>query len=116
MSFNYRIKKLKFDLDGNGKIEEIYFPAKGSGFLAIDLNEDGIINNGFELFGPATANGFEELAKYDEDSNRWIDESNSIFLKLKIWVKTLKKTVFYFPLKTSKYPLYILATYRFLTN
>jgi hypothetical protein len=34
-----------------------------------------------------TGNGFEELAKYDDDGNGWIDEADAIYSKLKVWTK-----------------------------
>jgi hypothetical protein len=79
--------KYYFDLDTDGKKDQISFLKEGSGFLALDLNNDGIINNGKELFGPATGNGFVELAAYDQDQNNWIDENDPIFAKLRIWTK-----------------------------
>lgn len=80
-------KKYEFDLDSNGSKDKISFVQPGSGFLALDLNGDGIVNNGQELFGPKTGNGFAELAKYDEDGNGWIDESDSVFSRLRLWTK-----------------------------
>ncbi len=77
-----------FDLDGDGEADELHNLAKGSGFLALDKNEDGIINDGLELFGVKTGNGFGELAAYDEDGNGWIDENDPIFTKLRIMTIT----------------------------
>ncbi len=77
----------EFDLDSDGKMENINFVNPGSGFLAFDKNSDNIINNGSELFGPGTGNGFEELAAFDEDQNRWIDENDAIFSKLSVWTR-----------------------------
>ncbi|MCR5415848.1 MAG: hypothetical protein K6E79_03530 [Pseudobutyrivibrio sp.] len=74
-----------FDLDGDGEEEEINNIGPGSGFLALDRNEDGEINNGMELFGAKTGNGFAELAVFDEDGNGWIDENDPIYEKLRIW-------------------------------
>ena len=51
----------------------------------MDLNEDGTINDGNELFGTQSGNGFADLAKYDKDGNGWIDEADEIFSKLKVW-------------------------------
>lgn len=82
--------KFSFDLDSNGKDERISFAGPGSGFLAIDLNSDGVINNGKELFGPNTGNGFKELSRYDNDSNGWIDEADTIYNALRIWTKDAK--------------------------
>ena len=75
-----------FDLDADGKEEEISM-LKGSGYLALDKNGDGIINDGSELFGTRNGDGFADLAQYDEDGNGWIDENDSIWSKLKIWCK-----------------------------
>ena len=76
-----------FDIDADGEMDEISGLGKGSGFLALDLNGDGIINDGSELFGTKSGNGFADLAKYDEDGNGWIDENDAIWSKLKIWCK-----------------------------
>ncbi|SHO45482.1 hypothetical protein [Desulfopila aestuarii] len=76
-----------FDIDMDGRQDQIAFTKPGSGFLALDKNEDGQINNGSELFGPTTGSGFGELATYDEDGNGWIDENDNIFDKLRIWSK-----------------------------
>ncbi|MCR5144658.1 MAG: hypothetical protein K6B67_05060 [Lachnospiraceae bacterium] len=80
-------QKYLFDLDADGKKEEISFAGEESGFLAIDKNGDGKINDGSELFGTKSGDGFKDLAAYDEDGNGWIDENDSIFKDLKVWMK-----------------------------
>lgn len=80
-------QKFFFDLDADGNEEHISFAGKGSGFLAIDKNGDGKINDGSELFGTQSGDGFKDLAAYDEDGNGWIDENDSIFNRLRIWSK-----------------------------
>ena len=80
-------QKFFFDLDTDGKEEEISFAGKGSGFLALDRNGDGKINDGSELFGTKSGDGFKDLASYDADGNGWIDENDAIFSQLKIWTK-----------------------------
>jgi hypothetical protein len=77
----------EFDLDNDGKTENISFVSAGSGFLAFDKNNDQKINNGSELFGPGTGNGFEELAIWDGDQNGWIDENDDVFSKLSVWTR-----------------------------
>jgi len=79
--------KFMFDLDSDGTQEEISFAGKGSGFLALDLNGDGVINDGTELFGTKSGDGFSDLAKYDSDGNGWIDEADDIFDRLRVWTK-----------------------------
>ncbi|MGB0591463.1 MAG: hypothetical protein ACPGU1_17455 [Myxococcota bacterium] len=74
-----------FDLDVDGREEQIAMLAPGSAYLAHDANGDGVVNDGSELFGPSTGNGFGELAQYDDDGNGWIDEGDDIFRGLRLW-------------------------------
>lgn len=80
-------EKFYFDLDADGKNEQISFLSQGSGFIALDINNDGIINDGSELFGTRTGDGFKELSAFDEDNNGWIDENDPIYERLRIWTK-----------------------------
>lgn len=57
---NISDQKFMFDLDCDGETESISKLGKGTGFLAYDKNEDGIINDGRELFGATTGDGFGE--------------------------------------------------------
>lgn len=77
--------KFRFDLDCDGNEDDISTFSSNSAFLALDLNEDGVINDGSELFGTRSGNGFYDLSTYDEDHNGWIDEADSVFDKLKIF-------------------------------
>lgn len=77
-------QKFFFDIDADGVQDEISMLSKDSGYLALDANADGIINDGSELFGTQSGNGFEDLQAHDSDGNGWIDEADSIFQKLKI--------------------------------
>ncbi len=79
--------KFFFDLDSDGTEDPVSLLQPGSGFLALDGNGDGVVNNGSELFGPSTGNGFAELARHDEDGNGWIDENDSIYDRLRIWTR-----------------------------
>lgn len=80
-------QKFFFDLDSDGKAEEISELGKGSGFLALDKNGDGKVNDGNELFGTKSGDGFKDLAEYDKDGNGWIDENDAVFSQLKVWTK-----------------------------
>lgn len=80
-------QRFKFDLDADGSKEEINFVAGGSGFLALDRNGDGKINDGSELFGARSGDGFQELAALDSDHNGWIDENDPAFKQLRVWTK-----------------------------
>lgn len=77
--------RFAFDLDSDGFEEDVPLLKPGSGFLVFDINNDGAVNNGSELFGPRTGNGFNELAAHDIDANNWIDENDPVYNQLYVW-------------------------------
>jgi hypothetical protein len=93
---------VRFDFFANGKPIQMAWTARGwnGGFLALDRNGNGKIDNGTELFGNVTPqpnpasggkNGFLALAAYDQPANGGnndgiIDPLDSIYSKLVIWV------------------------------
>ncbi len=79
--------RFEFDLDSDGKNEKIPFLSDGSGFIVFDKNQNGKIDNGAELFGASTGNGFYELSQFDTDKDGWIDEDDKYFNRLKVWLK-----------------------------
>jgi hypothetical protein len=81
-------QRFAFDLNADGTAsEQINFLGNGSGFLSFDRNADGRINDGSELFGARTGNGFAELAALDDDSNGWIDENDAAYAQLSVWIR-----------------------------
>jgi hypothetical protein len=78
-------KRFAFDLDADGKTEAVNALGSGSGYLAIDRNADGRINDGSELFGTRSGDGFADLAAFDDDGNQWLDEADAAFGALRIW-------------------------------
>ncbi|MBD3767739.1 MAG: hypothetical protein IE928_07270 [Gammaproteobacteria bacterium] len=80
------LNKIEFDLVAQeAGMESIHQLNASSGYLALDRNGNGTIDDGTELFGPNSGNGFSELAQLDEDGNGWIDEADSSFAQLQIW-------------------------------
>lgn len=77
--------KISFDINMDGSREFISVPGGSSGFLVLDKNKNGNIDDGSELFGPQTGNGFLELSEYDSDNNGWIDENDPVYDSLQIW-------------------------------
>jgi hypothetical protein len=92
-------RKFEFDIDADGELDNISFAGEGSGFLALDRNGDGVINDGSELFGPSSGSGFGELRAHDLDGNGWIDENDDIFSKLRVWSKGADGSDMLFTLK-----------------
>lgn len=80
-------QKFLFDVDHDGIVDEISQLSSKSGYLALDKNGDGIINDGSELFGTSSGDGFKDLAQYDTDGDGWIDEDDEVWSKLLIWSK-----------------------------
>jgi hypothetical protein len=78
-------QRFSFDLNADGQTELINGLTGGSGFLVFDRNNDGKINNGREMFGPSSGNGFAELSALDDDKNGWIDENDSAYNQLQVW-------------------------------
>ncbi len=91
-----------FDLDKNGFAEKTAWTEGNDGFLAIDRNGNGIIDDGCELFsdyvikkdGTKAINGFDALKDFDDNVNEEtgeigdgvINEKDSCFKDLLVWV------------------------------
>ncbi len=68
--------------------------AGGDGLLAIDLNGNGKIDNGTELFGTGTllangtraSNGYQAMAQYDTNGDGKLDAGDAQFSQLRVWV------------------------------
>lgn len=90
LSFNGKACELTkdciaFDLNADGTPEQIPGLGTGSAFLVFDRNGNGKADNGSELFGVASGNGFADLALLDGDKNGWIDEADAAFSQLAVW-------------------------------
>lgn len=83
--------EFEFDIDADGETEWINALVDSSGWLALDKNGDGKINDGSELFGALSGDGFADLAEYDEDQNGFIDEADAIYNDLLVWTKTAEQ-------------------------
>lgn len=78
-------KTVSFDLDADGVLDDMPTLSAGAAFLAIDKNNNGEIDNGTELFGSQTGNGFFELAEYDSNQDGFINQHDDVFNQLLVW-------------------------------
>ncbi|MCS6838562.1 MAG: hypothetical protein NZ480_06910, partial [Bdellovibrionaceae bacterium] len=84
-----------FDLSNIGFKQQVgWISGQQGALLSIDLNGNGVIDNGSELFGEFTVlkhtgeraqNGFVALAQYDANKDGFIDSKDPIFHKLLLW-------------------------------
>lgn len=79
-------QQMQFDLDANGRKESLAMLGNGSAYLALDKNGNGRIDDGRELFGALSGDGFADLARYDDDGNGFIDSADAVFKDLKLWL------------------------------
>jgi Ca2+-binding RTX toxin-like protein len=74
-----------FDIDNDGFAEHTAWVSGNDGFLARDLNGNGLIDGQSELFGNATTSGFAALATLDSNADGVINASDTAFSTLRIW-------------------------------
>ena len=84
---------LMFDLGATGVKQSVGWIKPDDGLLALDLNGNGLIDSGAELFGDATrlssgltaADGFEALADLDSNGDGKISSLDAQFTSLRVW-------------------------------
>jgi VCBS repeat-containing protein len=85
---------VSFDLLNTGSKQTVGWVDKHDGLLAIDLNGDGQINSGAELFGDHTQlangalakDGWAALTAMDTNGDGKVDAQDANFDKLRVWV------------------------------
>lgn len=81
---------IRFDVGANGLNATTAWLAAGEsmdGFLALDRNGNGVVDDGRELFGNQhhAANGFEELRRFDTNQDGVINAGDPVFSVLHVW-------------------------------
>jgi Ca2+-binding RTX toxin-like protein len=81
--------KARFDMDGNGGSDDSGWIGRGDGFLVVDLNGNGLVDDAAELsllsLKAGAKNSFEALAALDSDRNGRIDAGDARFGELRVW-------------------------------
>jgi Ca2+-binding RTX toxin-like protein/PAS domain-containing protein len=85
---------IQFDHDGNGFAERTGWVGAGDALLVWDLNGDGRITTGNELFGNHTrlsdgslaGHGFEALRGLDGNRDGRIDRRDAVWSQLRLWL------------------------------
>ncbi|WP_108104082.1 hypothetical protein [Pseudomonas mangrovi] len=77
-------RAVHFDLNADGRLDQVSMPDRDDALLALDRNGNGRIDDGRELFGDqnGAANGFAELARHDDNGDGRIDASDAIYRQL----------------------------------
>ena len=74
-----------FDLNGDFFREKTGWLKGDDGFLVLDGNANGRIDDISEMFGSATEGGYAELSAYDSNHDGKITAADLIWSELKIW-------------------------------
>ncbi|MFT5756766.1 MAG: hypothetical protein ACI9LM_001487 [Alteromonadaceae bacterium] len=74
-----------FDINQDHKMDNLPVFLGDVGYLVYDKNANNKADNGSELFGPTSGNGFNELAQLDENNNGFLDKEDSAYQKLYLW-------------------------------
>lgn len=85
---------MKFDINADGNQETIGWSDGKDALLVHDINHDGQINDGSELFGSATTlsdgsmakDGYEALRDLDSNKDNVIDSQDTAYNELKLWI------------------------------
>ncbi|GAA5216236.1 hypothetical protein GCM10025776_16040 [Corallincola platygyrae] len=73
------------DLNADGHSEQVATLADGSFYLVNDANSNGLADDGRELFGALSGDGFKELAQLDSNGNGFVDIEDDEFSQLRLW-------------------------------
>ncbi|HEX8193050.1 MAG TPA: calcium-binding protein, partial [Allosphingosinicella sp.] len=74
-----------FDIDGDYFAEATGWIDGDDGFLALDFNRNGLIDDISELFGDQDQSGFAELSLYDTSKDGKISAADAVWGDLRMW-------------------------------
>ncbi len=77
--------RYRFDLNLDGLADALPGLNPQAAYLVLDQNGNGRVDDGRELFGPASGRGFSELAALDENGDGLVNRQDSQFARLQLW-------------------------------
>lgn len=78
-------ESIYFDVDGDLFAERTGWLKGDDGFLVLDANGNGRIDDVSEMFGGVGVSGFEELATLDSDGDGKITMADALWSELQVW-------------------------------
>lgn len=115
-SASLRGDNIDFDIDGNGTNENMAVLGQNDYLLSLDKSKNGIIDNGRELFGPSSGNGFLELGFLDSNHDNKIDNSDMNFNNLRLLEFSSTKQQFLHTLSSKGVESIYLSTSKTITQ
>ena len=87
-----KYSRVKFDLNGDGTKEKTGWISGKEGFLVLDINQNGLVDSGRELFGNHSGwgkrsykNGYLAMEHFDTNKDGFLDRRDIVFYNLKLW-------------------------------
>lgn len=89
-------RRASFDWGGESACEDTDWPSSATPWLVFDRNDNGLIDDGGELFGTGTvlvsgetaADGFDALAELDDDGDGALTPRDAAWTRLALWADT----------------------------
>ena len=90
LNFSSGANGVAFDINADGAADQVAWTEGEDGILALDVDGNGTIDNGSEIFTPQFAGGqysssMAALASLDSNGDGRIDESDESFDRLVVW-------------------------------
>ena len=90
LDFSGILDGVSFDINADGLPDQMAWTVGEDGILALDVDGNGLIDNGSEIFSPAFAGGehagsLAALASLDANGDGLIDSGDSAYGSLKVW-------------------------------
>ncbi|MGH8693518.1 MAG: calcium-binding protein, partial [Burkholderiales bacterium] len=90
ISFSQIGNGVQFDINADGVADQMAWTAGEDAILAVDLDGNGTIDNGTEIFSPYFAGGtyagsLAALASLDSNADTMIDSADTAFANLLVW-------------------------------